>query len=471
MFSRHNRMVGVLYAVVDAVLALVSFFLAYWLRLNLTGLRSLFSVENYLWIIPLLPALWAAVSWVTGLYRGLELEDPWRRVTGPVKVAIFATLALLALFSAFKVEHVSRFLLGLYAGIDLALMLAFRALAGRALARLGVSAPGFRHFLIVGSTGEAVEIARTIEANLSRGMRLSGFALTEGEAVDQSSLGRTYPVFNVAELPALLRRHVIDEVIFAVSIEDLSKLEGAFLVCEREGVKTRLSLSFFPHLISRVSLERLRETPLLTFSTTPENEYLMLVKRLLDFTMAAVLIALFCPLFLLLAVLIRLTSPGPVLYRQTRCGLGGRKFTLYKFRSMRADADLLKDELEALNEMDGPVFKIRNDPRCTRVGRWMRRLSLDELPQLFNIVKGGMSFVGPRPPLPMEVERYEPWQRRRLRMKPGLTCLWALEGRNRLNFKRWMELDLEYIDRWSPLLDWKILIKTIPVVLLGRGAS
>jgi lipopolysaccharide/colanic/teichoic acid biosynthesis glycosyltransferase len=172
-----------------------------------------------------------------------------------------------------------------------------------------------------------------------------------------------------------------------------------------------------------------------------------------------------------LAILIKLTSRGPVLYRQTRCGLGGRKFTVYKFRSMRADADLLREELAALNEMDGPVFKIKNDPRCTAVGSFMRKFSLDELPQLVNILKGDMAFVGPRPPLPEEVEKYERWQRRRLRMQPGLTCLWALEGRNKLNFRRWMELDLEYIDNWSPSLDWKIILKTIPVVLLGRGAS
>ena len=174
---------------------------------------------------------------------------------------------------------------------------------------------------------------------------------------------------------------------------------------------------------------------------------------------------------LLLAALVKLTSPGPVLYRQTRCGLGGRRFTLTKFRSMVADAEQRQAELAALNEADGPVFKIRNDPRVTAVGWWMRRLSLDELPQLWNILKGDMSFVGPRPPLASEVEKYERWQRRRLRMRPGLTCLWALEGRSNLSFRRWMELDLQYIDTWSPALDLKIFLKTIPVVLLGRGAS
>ena len=187
--------------------------------------------------------------------------------------------------------------------------------------------------------------------------------------------------------------------------------------------------------------------------------------------MASVSMVVLSPLLVALALVVWITSPGSIFYRQTRCGLGGRRFTLYKFRSMKIGADLIRKELKALNEQDGPVFKIRVDPRCTRVGRLMRKFSLDELPQLWNILKGNMSFVGPRPPLPEEVQKYEGWQRRRLRMKPGLTCLWALEGRSQLSFKRWMELDLEYIDNWSPALDWKIILKTIPIVLSGQGAS
>jgi lipopolysaccharide/colanic/teichoic acid biosynthesis glycosyltransferase len=175
--------------------------------------------------------------------------------------------------------------------------------------------------------------------------------------------------------------------------------------------------------------------------------------------------------FLVLAVLIKLTSAGPVLYRQRRCGLGGRKFTLLKFRSMVENADELRPQLQALNEVDGPVFKMKVDPRCTPLGRWLRKLSIDELPQLWNIVRGDMSFVGPRPPIPAEVAKYESWQRRRLRMRPGLTCLWALEGRNRINFEHWMQLDLLYLDNWSLWLDLKIFLRTIPLVLLGHGAS
>ena len=472
MFSRHSRMMGVLFAVADAALALLSFWIAHVIRANLRDLRPLYPVFFFLWIIPVVIALWLGAGWIAGAYRDVQATDLRRAIVDPIKVTFFATLLLFAFTSALKLEFISRALLGIFAGVDLVLMILFRLAAY--WARLSASIAGPRSFLLVGTTHETIEIAKAIEINESHGMRLAGFVrVTEepGNApLQPSGLRRSYPVYKVSELPDLLRRHVIDEVIFAVSKEDLDKLEDAFLVCELEGVKTRLSLSFFPHAISRVTLDRLQGTPLLTFSSTPENEYFMLLKRAVDLVMAAVLIVIFSPLLLTLAALIKATSRGPVLYRQTRCGLGGRKFTLYKFRSMRADADLHREEIAALNESDGPVFKIRNDPRCTAAGRLIRRLSLDELPQLLNILKGDMSFVGPRPPLPEEVERYERWQRRRLRMQPGLTCLWALEGRSQLNFRRWMELDLEYIDHWSPMLDWKILLKTIPVVLLGRGA-
>jgi exopolysaccharide biosynthesis polyprenyl glycosylphosphotransferase len=212
--------------------------------------------------------------------------------------------------------------------------------------------------------------------------------------------------------------------------------------------------------------------PLLSFSTTPTNEALMFVRRILDVILASFILVICGPLLMLpAAILIKLTSGGPVLFRQKRCGLNGRQFVMYKFRSMVNNAEQLRVELEGLNEMDGPVFKSSRDPRITTVGKVIRRFSIDELPQIFNVLKGDMSLVGPRPPLPAEVARYERWQRRRLSMKPGMTCLWQISGRNEVSFDDWMKLDLTYIDNWSLLLDLKILLKTVPVVLLGRGAK
>jgi exopolysaccharide biosynthesis polyprenyl glycosylphosphotransferase len=212
--------------------------------------------------------------------------------------------------------------------------------------------------------------------------------------------------------------------------------------------------------------------PLLSFSTTPTNEALLFVRRILDIILAGFILVIFGPLVMLpAAILIKLTSSGPVFFKQTRCGLNGRQFVMYKFRSMVTNAEQLRVELEGLNEMDGPVFKSSRDPRITGVGKIIRRRSIDELPQIFNVLRGDMSLVGPRPPLPAEVAKYERWQRRRLSMKPGMTCLWQISGRNEVSFDDWMKLDLTYIDNWSLLLDLKILLKTVPVVLLGRGAK
>jgi len=472
MFARHNRLIGIIFLFSDVLLALASLGLAHEIRSHLGSLRPLYSLSNYPGIIPLVAAIVAGVGLLAGIYREVHVEDLRRAFVDPLKVGLASATLLFALTFALKLEFVSRLLLGIYALLDLLLMIIFRLVAWRFPAPLRRSVAGFRHFLLVGDGEEVAEIARTLEAYETRGMRLFGFVRVQpgpAEALPDG-LTKSYPVVTLPELPELLRRHVIDEVIFAVAKEDLEKLGEAFMVCEEEGVKTRVLLNFFPQVVSKVYLERLGSKPLLTFSATPEDDSL-LFKRGLDFVLALAAMMVLSPLLLILAVLVKLTSRGPIFFSQTRCGLGGRRFTLYKFRSMRADADLLREELEALNEVDGPVFKIRNDPRCTPIGRFMRKFSLDELPQLVNIIKGDMSFVGPRPPLPEEVEKYERWQRRRLRMQPGLTCLWALEGRSRLSFRRWMELDLEYIDHWSMTLDWKIMLKTIPIVLVGRGAS
>ncbi len=474
MFSRHKRMMGVFYLAADAALALGSFALAHWLRSEVITPRPFYPATNYLWIVPLVVLLWAGVGLMTGIYREIQEEKLSLTLWDPLKVAFLGTALLFAITFAFKLEYISRLLLGFYALTDFFVMVAFR-LAARSLGDpLRRTFGGYREFLVAGNGPQAGEIARAIEANESRGMRIFALARigpVSPDLQESDGLRRSYPVYSLDRLPELVRRHVIDEVIFAVSKDEMEKITEAFLLCEEEGVKTRVLLNFFPQLISKVYLDRLQEMPLLTFTTTPENETLLLFKRVLDFVMALALLIILSPFYLLLSLMIMLTSRGPVFYRQVRCGLGGRKFTLLKFRSMRADADVQREGLEDLNEVDGPVFKIKNDPRCTPVGRWMRKFSLDELPQLVNILKGDMSFVGPRPPLPAEVEKYAGWQRRRLRMQPGLTCLWALEGRSQLNFQRWMELDLEYIDNWSPTLDLKILLKTIPVVLLGRGAS
>jgi exopolysaccharide biosynthesis polyprenyl glycosylphosphotransferase len=276
----------------------------------------------------------------------------------------------------------------------------------------------------------------------------------------------------IEALPSIVENNIVDDVIFAVGRRDLDRMEDLFLALHERGIRTRFALRLFPHTQAKVEVEELDGLPLLSFSPAPSSLLALAAKRMLDIALALLLLVIGLPVILAIAVAIKLTSGGTVLYRQTRCGLNGRLFTLYKFRTMEEGAHEKRRELLALNEMTGPAFKLRRDPRVTWLGRFLRRFSLDELPQLWNVLKGEMSLVGPRPPIPEEVAQYQPWQRRRLAMKPGLTCLWQISGRSdTTDFNQWMQLDLEYIDSWTPTLDVKILLKTIPVVLSGRGAS
>jgi len=286
--------------------------------------------------------------------------------------------------------------------------------------------------------------------------------------------------FNIAESPPQrlieqLHEHSVSGVLVSTRHTQLERVESVIHLCETEGVEAWLIADFFATQIAHASFDEMFGSPLLVFRTTTESTWQMFAKLLLDFFGALFLIVLLfvIPVFPLIALIIKLTSPGPVFFRQQRSGLNGAPFTIFKFRTMATNAEQFQHELAAMNEMSGPVFKVTNDPRVTPVGKWLRKFSLDELPQLFNILRGEMSLVGPRP-LPVdEVKRFNDLaHRRRLSVKPGLTCLWQVSGRNKISdFKEWVRLDLEYIDNWSIWLDLAILIRTIPVVFTAAGAK
>ncbi|HEX5400099.1 MAG TPA: sugar transferase, partial [Verrucomicrobiae bacterium] len=288
--------------------------------------------------------------------------------------------------------------------------------------------------------------------------------------VEQFDLG----VRPIAELVELLHEHAINGVLLSAQHAYFEQVENVIKACELEGVEVWLLADFFATKISRTSFDDFFGRPLLIFRTAPEISWSGLIKQLMDFFGAMILLILVASwLFPLIALLIKFSSPGPVFFRQQRSGLNGAPFTLYKFRTMVTNAEQSKHELQAMNEMSGPVFKVTNDPRITPIGKILRRYSLDELPQLWNVLRGEMSLVGPRP-LPVdEVRRFNDLaHRRRLSVKPGLTCLWQVSGRNEINdFKDWVRLDLEYIDHWSLWLDIKILFRTIPAIFIATGAK
>ncbi len=275
-----------------------------------------------------------------------------------------------------------------------------------------------------------------------------------------------------SDLVDALHKHSVSRVIFAGGHSQLNLLQEAIAACEIEGVEAWMVADFIRTSIARPDFDVFGTRPMLVFRTTPDLSWALLVKDFVDRLGALLGLILAAPIFFLAALLIRFTSPGPIVFRQARSGKNGKPFTMYKFRSMRSDAEMQRDELVRFNVMSGPVFKLDADPRVTPIGKILRKTSFDELPQLLNVLKGEMSLVGPRPLPIYEVEKFESTaQRRRLSMKPGLTCLWQVSGRNDVkNFDQWVKLDLDYIDHWSLWLDLKILLKTIPVVLFGWGA-
>ncbi|MEX1246103.1 MAG: sugar transferase [Thermoanaerobaculia bacterium] len=429
----------------------------------------LFPLDQYLVLLFFILPIWGLLLFSAGFYRSHRTLPLGEEIWAAGKVAFGGTAILVLLIYGLRMEFVSRWFL-VFFGVVNFLFLVSEKVALRLISRW-VRARGFnfRTALIVGTGPKAAQFAEFLEAHPHWGFRVIGYL--DDDNGGEIALRDRWPFLGrITDMESILAREVIDEVIFVIERGKLGEYENALLVAERHGVPAHVSLDIFPHVLARPVLEELDGIPLLSFTTTPSNPVQLVAKRALDLALSLVLFVVTLPIQLAAALAILVTSGTPVFFRQVRCGLNGRHFTLLKFRTMQRGAEVRLSEISHLNEMTGPVFKAARDPRRTPVGRILRRLSIDELPQLWNVIVGDMSLVGPRPPLPEEVSRYESWQRRRLSMKPGLTCLWQVSGRSELDFDRWMALDLKYIDTWSPLLDLKILLKTVPAVLSGRGA-
>jgi len=469
MFSR-QRKARVLFGLSDILLVTLAFEAAYQTRSILPLKHNFFlTAEKMTLVLGFSLLAWVTIGLWLEIYEKLDSGHPRIILRDSVRQCAYAALCMVVFEYLLRLD-LSRFFLVLFSAYAWAVLLVFRLTAGRVVGviRREFAAP---HYVMVVGTGErALRMARALEESTEWGVRLRGFFSEQTDTrLSEIELRTVYPVHPVADLPSILRRHVVDEIIFAVGSECLAELEEIFLLCDEEGVRTRVAVDFFPHVNSTVSLDRFSGTPLLTFSAAPYDEIRLLVKRLIDVGIAAAGLVVLSPFMLAIAALIRLTSPGPAIFRQERCGLNGRRFLFYKFRSMCQNAEELKDALSHLSTRD-TAFKIPDDPRLTPVGRYLRKFSVDEWPQLWNVLRGDMSLVGPRPAVPSEVDQYKRWQRRRLRMRPGLTCLWAVSGRDQVDFETWMKLDMQYIDNWSLALDWKILLRTIPRVLTGHGA-
>jgi len=415
---------------------------------------------------------WHAAFAVQGLYVSHRLRAIRLELKEIGRAVVISSVLLLVAANVGKWPTINILTVGLFGLMSFTLIGAGRFFLRLNLRRLRRRGHNVKTLLLVGGGARGRRFAAQINLRQDLGYRLIGYLDNDAGFAGQNIEGTPW-IGTIEELPRIITTEVIDEVAIALPIKSqYSQIEAVVIMLEEQGITTHLLSDLFPQKLARSQSTDLDGLPLVSLHSAPLFSWHTEAKRIFDFLAAALLLLITGPALLLVALIIKLESKGPILFVQERVGLNKRRFRMLKFRTMQRDAEARMSEIEHLNEKTGPIFKIRNDPRITSVGRWLRRTSIDELPQLVNVLLGDMSIVGPRPLSVRDATRMElAWQKRRFSVKPGLTCLWQVSGRSNLSFDQWMQLDLEYIDRWSLGLDATILLRTIPAVVLARGAN
>ncbi|MGC9359366.1 MAG: sugar transferase [Anaerolineae bacterium] len=476
MSARHDRLRLWAFAkpVVDALLVALAFVLAYYVRYQLQWWRE---VEPT-YYVPLRRYVPSMLGLAALVVFSLAIEGAYRRPRGRryldemilvFRGAILGIAAMTIIVFFATPSYYSRLIIG-YTGVASVVLLSIaRAVEQMVLARLRRRGVGVASLLVVGADDVGRSVMQTICARPDLAYRIVGF-LDDDPSRSQNDIGRFPALGGTDRLGEVLRDSHVDTVIVTLPWDRPRQIRQIVETCQAHGVGVQVVPDMFQMSMARVAVEDLGGIPLLSLREPSLRTWQRLTKRAMDVSIAATGLVVLSPLLGLVALAIKLDSPGPVIFRQRRVGKGGRSFTLLKFRSMVEGAEQEVATLHGQNEVGGPIFKLREDPRRTRVGKWIRRASVDELPQLWNVLRGEMSLVGPRPPLASEVSGYAPWHRRRLDALPGMTGLWQVSGRSDLTFDEMVLLDIYYIENWSPTLDFRILLRTVPTVLRGTGA-
>jgi exopolysaccharide biosynthesis polyprenyl glycosylphosphotransferase len=390
-----------------------------------------------------------------------------------VKAATFGTLILFLAAGLFRISLVTPLFLGFFWCVSSIMLVLSRLILRFIVKKARLRGHNMRHMLIVGTNSRAIRFARKVEASPDLGYRIVGFVENGWTGNAEFHQTNYRAVVDFKGFPEYIRKNVVDEVVVCLPMKSLyQKCADIVALCQEQGIMIRFLSDLFDLQSGRSTADHLGDDALVSIHTGAMYGWQVFAKRAIDFTLSLILLVCILPLLLFVSVLIKLTSPGPVFFAQERVCLNKRRFQLYKFRTMVPDAEKKLAELEQFNEVSGPVFKIKNDPRITWIGKYLRKLSIDEFPQIVNVLKGDMSLVGPRPLPVRDYEGFDQdWQRRRFSVRPGITCLWQVGGRSNISFDQWMELDMEYIDKWSIWLDFKILAQTVPAVLKGSGAA
>ena len=416
---------------------------------------------------------WHVIFSAFGLYGSRRLGDQKEEAVVLLQATSAGALVLGFVAAFFRVRMITPAFIVVFWIVATASIILSRLALREFLKRARRHGRNLRHLLIIGTNPRAVEFAHAIEGRPELGYQLVGFA--DDEWIGNREFGKNGKsiVSDLEHFSDFLRERVIDEVAIALPMKSFySQAARIVAQCQEQGVIVRVLASIFDGQKGWANNSHLGGMDVATFSPHSSEGWPLVCKRLLDIFVSSLLLIVFSPILMIVAILIKLDMSGPVFFVQDRVGLNKRRFRMYKFRTMVGDAEKKQFELESLNEADGPVFKIKNDPRVTRLGKYLRKASIDELPQLLNVLKGDMSLVGPRPLPIRDYQGFdEDWVRRRFSVRPGITCLWQVNGRSSASFKEWMELDLQYIDNWSLMMDIAILARTIPAVVRGTGAE
>jgi exopolysaccharide biosynthesis polyprenyl glycosylphosphotransferase len=467
------------FKLIDILIMCLSFLLAAIVAFYETGdlsfsnfLSLRIKLQNFIGFAGFLYA-WSLLFHVFLLYHSRRFLGIRNELADIVKATTCGTLILAIATALFRIALITPIFLVVFWTASTLLICASRLAMRQMLKLLRRQGKNARSILVVGTNPRAVRFAKKVESKPELGYQILGFVDDWWTGMEEFNR-LNFPLRgNLGQIPELLRTAVVDEVVISLPMKSsYDQISRVVDLCEEQGIVVWVLSDIFASRLNRKKSWRFEEDDMITIYRGAIGYWPSMIKRLLDLILATVLILLTFPLFLLCAALIKLTSAGPVMFVQERVGLNKRRFRLYKFRTMIDMAEQKLADLEHLNEVSGPVFKIKDDPRITPVGKFLRKMSLDELPQLFNVLKGDMSLVGPRP---LPVRDYngfsQDWQRRRFSVPPGITCLWQINGRSNIDFEKWMKLDMEYIDNWSLWLDFKILSKTIPAVLRRKGAA
>jgi exopolysaccharide biosynthesis polyprenyl glycosylphosphotransferase len=414
-----------------------------------------------------------AMFTLCGLYESRRLSTKSSETADVLRAMTFSTACLWCEGKSFSISVMTPYFLVAFWAIGSMVVIATRLPLRYLLGAIRKRGRNLRHLLVLGTNSRAVEFGRRINAMPDRGYRLLGFVDNDWPRIEEFKATGFRLACDYDGLAEYLRHNVVDEVAIYLPLRSFYERAAQIAkLAEHHGILLRFDADIFDLKVARTRTEVMDRASQIMANSSGIDGWPLLLKRVFDVALSLVLLMVLSPLFLIVAVLIKMTSPGKVFFAQKRVGLNKRQFTMYKFRTMVPAAENIQEKLAHLNEMGGPVFKIKNDPRITPLGRLLRRTSVDELPQLFNVLIGDMSLVGPRAIPVRDYELFsEDWHRRRFSVPPGITCLWQVYGRNSIPFEQWMMLDMQYIDRWSLWLDFKILALTIPAVLKGSGAS